>query len=156
MNSDPTRNARGLRIIQTARTENAINQAALEGFRPLVKPVVRSEKIRQAVWVWQNMATGEIQTVGDLRRGPPPPGWKRVIEPTFYYPHAFPEPFAAYLLPPDLQPGERVWLKDLIEDFVARRWNANGFRLASWEAVWDGTDLIVDYDEERDCAESIG
>lgn len=152
----PLRNGRPLRTIRTARTETAINEAVRTGFRPLVKPVVPSKEIRAVYWVWQNTTTGEVKTIGDLRRGPPPPGWKRVIEPTSYYPYAFPAPFAAYLLPPDLQHGERVWLADVIEDLVGTTWNGNASRLPSCEAVWDGTDFQLDYDAGRDRTECIG
>lgn len=148
--------AQGLPIIRTARSATAINEAARAGFFPLVRPVQPSPEIRSVVWVWQNTSTGEIDVIGDLRRGPPPPGWRQVLEPTAYYPGPSGLPFAAYLIPPDLQPGERVWVEDLIEDLVGISWNGNGSRLPSREAVWDGKDLHIDYDPRRHRSECIG
>ena len=46
------------------------------------------------------------------------------------------EPFAAYLIPRDLKAGERVFVEDLIEDFVGGEWNQGDvLRLDSCEAI---------------------
>jgi hypothetical protein len=102
MEDDENKNPKGLRMIKTARTEEAINQAAREGFLPLVRQVKPSKKIRSKFCVWQNLATREIEVVGDFRSERFDVGWKKVIDWTNYYPHSFPEPFAAYLIPRDL------------------------------------------------------
>ncbi|MBE2283546.1 MAG: hypothetical protein IAE77_08785 [Prosthecobacter sp.] len=150
MKADEAPKKKRLRVIKTARTEAAINQAAKAGFRPLVRPVKPSKKIHSKFSVWQNQATGEIEVVGDFRSCHFAEPWTQVIGWTEYYPHAFPEPFAAYLIPPDLQPGERVLVKDLIEDFVGTSWNqGDNYRLESGEAVWDGEDLKIDYQPSR-------
>ncbi len=65
-----------------------------------------------------------------------------------FYPHVTDEPFAAYLIPPDLEVGERVYVEDLIEDFVGARWNQGDvYRLSEAEAIWTGTDLQIDYED---------
>lgn len=138
--------ARGeLRVIRTARTEEEINRAARAGYFPLVRKVSPSPEIRSKFAVYQNPESGEISVVGDYRAG----GWgDEVIEFTFYYPHNFPSPFAAYLLPSDLRIGEVVILEDLIEDLIGNRWNQGDvYRLKSCEAEWDGKDFIIHYDE---------
>lgn len=146
-----------LRVIKTARTVKAMNKAAKEGFRPLVKPVKPSKKIRSKFCVWQNPSTGEIAVRADYRGSGLGGEWKQVIGWTFYYPHSSPEPFAAYLIPADIQPGERVLVKDLIEDFIGMSLNqGDNFRLASCEAVWDGSDLKIDYKPSRDRRMVVG
>jgi hypothetical protein len=51
-----------------------------------------------------------------------------------------------YLIPPDIDLGERVFLEDLIEDFVGAVWNqGNAYRLKSCEAIWNGKAFEIDY-----------
>jgi hypothetical protein len=66
-------------------------------------------------------------------------------------------PFAAYLIPKNIKVGERVFVKDLIEDYIGFEWNqGNTQRLISAEAKWDGTDLIIQYDPKRSVTRAIG
>jgi hypothetical protein len=133
-----------LRIITTARTLEAINKGAKDGYWPLVKPVVPSPAIKSKYAVFQNQTTGEIDVINDYRAENQTKGLTNVIDFTYYYPHHFDNPYAAYLIPPDIKVNERVWLSDLIEDVVGQIWNqGDSYRLPSGEAVWDGTDLIL-------------
>jgi hypothetical protein len=171
-----------LRIIKTARSEKAINEAVEQGFWPLVKPVIPSPDISVKFAVTQNKNTGKITVVNDFRLtdiplvkpvaefSPPlqqdvkdidpifpiPEYVTRdvdavpVIEWTFYYPYNFESPFAAYLVPPDLQVGEIVMLEDLIEDEIGGEWNqGDTYRLASCMAIWDGKEFILQLDPDR-------
>lgn len=157
MSEEPEEYRMNLRIIKTARTLGAINRAAKQGFIPLVKPVVPSKEISSRFRVLQNRFTREIQVVGDLRAQGPNEEWEVVIDWTEHYPHHFREPYAAYLVPPDIKVGERVWLKDLIQDYVGSNWNQGScFRLESWEAVWDGTDFVIAYDPDNDAQFMVG
>lgn len=150
-------NPEGLRVIKTARDEASINDAARRGFRPLVKPVEPSSLIRSKYAVIQNRVTGAIQVIGDYRCLGTAGDEEVVIDFTFYYPHLFPSPFAAYLIPRDLQVGERVYLEDLIEDVVGGSWNqGDTYRLASCVAVWNGKDFELEFDPERDQDVMIG
>ena len=147
----------GLRVIKTARTEKVINKAAKEGFRPLVKPVKPSKKIHSKFCVWQNQTTGEIEVLGDYRINALDGDWKQVIDWTDYYPYNFAMPFAAYLIPADITAGERVYVQDLIEDFIGMSWNqGDTFRLESCEAVWDGSDLKIDYKPAKNQRSIVG
>jgi hypothetical protein len=157
MKTDQAPKKKRLRVVKTARTKEAINKAAKAGFRPLLRPVKPSKQIHSQFCVWQNEITGEIDVVRDLRSFLFKKNWKPVIDWRDYYPHSFPEPFAAYLIPPDLQKGERVLLKDLIEDFRGMTWNqGDNYRLESCEAVWNGSDLKIDYQPSRDRQITIG
>jgi hypothetical protein len=131
------------RTIQTARTIEEINAAARDGFFPLVKLLEPSEEIRSKFSVLQNKTTGEIEVIGDYRSGCGD-DFEIVIGFTYVYPHTFTSPFAAYLIPRDLVPGERVLLVDLIEDFVGVSWNqGDAYRLKACEAIWNGDDFDI-------------
>lgn len=133
------------RVIRTARTEEEINRAARAGYFPLLKKISPSSEIRSKFAIYQDPKSGEISVVGDYRADRQ---GDKVIDFTFYYPHNFPSPFAAYLLPSDLEVGEIVILEDLIEDLISHRWNQGDvYRLKSSRAEWDGKDFIIHHDE---------
>jgi hypothetical protein len=149
-------NPDGLRIINTARTLKKINAAATAGLWPLVKPVIPSPEVQEMVAVFQNKVTGEIKLSGDCRShfGDE---YECVMDYTDYYPYHFPEPYAAYLIPTDLQEGERVWLDDVIEDIVAVFGN-QGYRprLDSCEAIWEQGNFRILFDPKKDAEVWIG
>lgn len=134
----------GLRIIRTARSKEAINEATKKGYWPLVKPVVRNPEIKSKLAVIQNPETGEIEVLADYRgnkliNGKPA---NTVIDFTYYYPYHFENPYAAYLIPSDLKVGEKVFIEDLIEDIIGSRWNQSDcYRKPHCEAIWDGKDF---------------
>ena len=150
---DPKRSPGARRIIKTARTKDEINAAARRGLKPLVLPVTPNAQISSWVAVYQDPETGEIETTGDHRY---PPAGTRVVN-VRYYPYHFVNPFAAYLVPEDLQPGEEVWLEDLIEDIVGV-WGNQGhtYRLESAPARWNGTSFEVLFNPQRDAERWIG
>ena len=76
---------------------------------------------------------------------------------SYYYPYSFKSPFAAYILPKDIEPGERVFLEDLIEDLVGTKWNqGDTYRLESYEAIWTGSDLEIQYNPNRTSSRMVG
>ncbi len=153
---DRNKNSQGLRVIKTARDENSINKAAKSGLYPLIKEVKPSDKIRSKYSVVQHKLTGEIKILGDYRWNDLEE-YEVVIDWTFYYPHSFKSPFAAYLIPKDIQIGERVFIEDLIEDFIGASWNqGDTYRLESCEAIWNGTDLEIQYDPRTNRSDFIG
>lgn len=135
-------NGNVLRVIKTARDKEAINRAANQGYYPLIKKVECSDEIKSKYAVLQNKETGEIKVIGDYRSRYDGDGYEVVIGFTFYYPHHFESPFAAYLIPEDLKAGERVYLEDLIQDYIGGSWNqGDTYRLDGCEAIWNGKDL---------------
>ena len=95
------------RVIATARSLEAINAAVDEGFFPLLRDVVPSQAVHFMIAVGQDPATGKVRRIGDMRDDLR----DLVLEFRNYYPYHFPSPFAAYLLPPDLQAGKRCgWM----------------------------------------------
>tara|TARA_R110000850_G_scaffold135382_3_gene256580 strand:- start:779 stop:1249 length:471 start_codon:yes stop_codon:yes gene_type:complete len=156
MYDQPKENPNNLRVVKTARTVESINQAAKEGFRPLIKPVEPSDQIHYMVGVFQHQETGEIVLSGDCRGGPEP-GFEVALPHRDYYPYFFKEPFAAYLVPPDLGEGARVWIEDVIEDIVAV-WGNQGYqpRLSWCEATWAEGDFTLNFDPNEDAPQWVG
>lgn len=142
------------RIIRTARTVEDINVAARSGLRPLVKPVIPHPDVHFNMAVFQSQATGEIHSCSDVR------AWSDdddLVVHVAYYPYRFPNPFAAYLVPADIAPGEEVWLEDLIEDLVAVRGSQEGNpRLPAAPAIWNGEDFIVLFMPDNDAPHWLG
>ena len=153
-------NSHGLRAIKTARDKDSINKAANHGFKPLLKKVEPSSKIRSKYSVVQNKKTGEIEIIGDFRGrflSDKSEEFVTVIDWTYYYPHHFNSPFAAYLIPHDIVVGERVFIEDLIEDYIGASWNqGDTYRLESCEAIWNGKDLEIQYDPSKNRSDFIG
>lgn len=162
--SNKDENQPDLRVIKTARDESSINDAIKAGFKALIKKVEPSPLIKTKFSVVQNKKTGTIRVYGDYRGNyllenihEDEKDFETVIDWTEYYPYSFKSPFAAYLIPKDIQVGERVFVEDLIEDFVGKAWNqGDRFRLNSCEAIWNGTDLEIQYDPKRDVRVVIG
>lgn len=143
-------NPNNLRVIKTARTEESINAAAREGFRPLLKAVEPSKEIHHLVAVYQNRITGEIELSSDQRWEWQGEGYELVLPFRLYYPYQFPTSFAAYLVPPDLEEGEVVWLEDIIEDIIAV-FGSQGYhpRLEAYEAIWTNGNFKVLFDPKK-------
>lgn len=149
-----------LPVIKTARGREAINEGAKEGFWPLVRRVEPSEKIKNKREVYQNRKTGEVWFNGDYRGGPPGrdrDDWELVIPMFWYYPYAFQDPVAAYLIPDGLEPGQAVIIEDVIEDLPGTAWNQGDCgRLETTIAVWDGSDIQFHSDDEYSVPTVLG
>ena len=167
-------NKSNLIVIKTARDIESINNACREGYYPLIKPVKPLEMIKTKFSVIQNKKTGEVEMIKDYRSGLrnrvayfiddldddsnlENSDFKTVIDWTYYYPYQFNLPFAAYLIPKDLKKGKRVFIEDLIEDYIGHAWNqGDTYRLESCEAIWNGNDLEIQYDPRENISEFIG
>ncbi|WP_372364720.1 hypothetical protein [Candidatus Uabimicrobium sp. HlEnr_7] len=147
-------NEQDLLVIKTAKTEEEINRAAREGFFPLIKVIYPDETIGSPLFVSQHKKTGEIYT----RYMESSQDIKPLIN-SYYYPHRFPNPFAAYLIPKDLKKGTRVWVECVIQDIVAafgnEGYNSNS-RLISGEAIWNGKDLEIQFNPNTDAEVWLG
>jgi hypothetical protein len=133
------------------------------GFTPIIQPVVQSPKIRSKFAILRNKSTGHFEVIYDFRAK----GYslfadleseiETVIGFKNYYPHHFENPYAAYLIPADIEVGETVWIEDVIEDIVQGSWNqGDTFRLNCCEATWDGTELIINFKPRRDNTIMVG
>ena len=146
-------NMRFFRVIETARNKDSINEAVKNGFRVIIKKVEPSSQIRSKYSVVQHKKTGEIEVFKDTHDRLDFDtflDYKTIIDWTFYYPYNFESPFAAYLIPPDLKKGERVFVEDLIDDIVESIWNqGDAYRLDCCEAIWNGNELLIQNEPEE-------
>ena len=148
--------------IETGRTEDEINDAISIGFTPIFREVAPSPNLNKQFRILQNRNSNEIFVDND--GGDPRTGekkdihnedlWQVIVPWQEYYPHHFRSPYAAYLIPPGLKPGQKVILKDVIEDYYAGEQHIKGGgltnRCASLEAVWNGKDLEIEYNRYGD------
>jgi len=134
-----------LRRIKTLRTEEEIDEAIKAGYKVLKQKVKPSKSIRVTDLHIRDKQTGKIE-VKPYSYHALPHDYDRyeVVEQRTYYPYTFPSKVAAYLLPDDLQVGERVILEDLIEDIVGESHAWGTYRLDSVEAIWNGKKFEVD------------
>jgi hypothetical protein len=143
---------RFLRIIETARNKDSINEAAKNGFRLIIKKVEASSLIRSKYSVVQHKKTREIEVIKEFQDRldfDANPDYKTIIDWTFYYPYNFESPYAAYLIPPDVKKGQRVMVEDVIEDIVEYiSAEGIGHRLQKCEAIWNGKDLILQLEKD--------
>jgi hypothetical protein len=153
----------GLRTISTARSIEAMNAGVKAGLRPLVQQVKPRPEIRSKMKLFQDKRTGEVVASGDFRSngsmiiGGRSEEMQELTDWVWYYPHHQDLPFAAYLLPADLEIGERVWLEDVIEDLISGRWNqGDTYRLRHCEAIWNGEKFELQFSADRDLRIMIG
>ena len=148
------------RIVKTARTLEEINKAVKDGFTPLVKKIIPSNKIKSKYCIYQNVVSGEFVELNDFRsvhEYESNKEWKMVIDWTFFYPYLHLQPYSAYLLPSDIEVGEQVILEDVIEDLVEIRLNQGDvYRLETCKATWTGTDFELDYNPNKSIRLGIG
>ena len=144
------------RVIKTARTVEAINKSAKEGYFPLITKVGDLSLFRSKCLFSQNLKTGEITAVvsdfrsfgGFLKEDDPNQKHFRFDKPTYKYEYDI--PFAAYMIPNDLNIGEIVFIEDIIEDYMDTYWNqGNVTRLMQGEANWTGEEFKIIQEKPR-------
>lgn len=154
------KNKNNLRVIKTARSMIRINLAVLFGYKPIVKAVKPDENRESKFTIYKNKKTGYFfKLIGDYRFGSMynKNEYEQVVYWTFYSSPRHTRPYAAYLIPKDIKIGERVFVKDLIENFVGQTWNqGNSWRLKSCEAIWNGEELEIQFNPEKDVVRMYG
>jgi len=130
-------------VIKTLRGEEEIAEAINAGRKVLKEEVKPLDDIQVTDLHIKNKKTGNITIEAySFHSIAYDDGYKPVKKVT-YYPYKFPTT-AAYLLPDDLEAGDRVILDDLIEDIVGASHPWGRYRLDSAEATWNGERFIVD------------
>ncbi len=133
-----------LRTIKTLRGKEEIKNAINSGQKVLKQKVEPLENIRVTDLHIKDKETGKVKIEPYSFHALPDDDSKyEIVKEATYYPYKFP-PTAAYLLPDDIEVGERVILEDLIEDIVGASHSCGTYRLDSAEATWNGESFIVD------------
>lgn len=133
-----------LRIIKTLRGEEEIEDAINSGQKVLKQKVKPLENIHVTDLHIKNKKTGKVTVEPySFHNFPDATSDCKIVKEVTYYPYKFP-PTAAYLLPDDIEVGERVILDDLIKDIVGASHPWGRYRLNNTEAIWNGEGFIVD------------
>lgn len=169
-------NRENLLVIQTARSIEAMKEVSKKGLRPLIYATGTCSKIGGKLRIFQHIKTGEVWSSGDFRNSEPtsdevqermeklvddpitPEEFKKwvasikndwiEVAPWFNYRPDESFPYAAYLVPPDLSIGQRVYLNDVIEEIPITIWNQGDTeRLKSCYAVWTGGSFELEIPE---------
>lgn len=137
--------------IATARNIDDIKRAASTGFWPDIRKVeYKDGEIQEKLGLYQNALTGEVKVIGDYRsvidlRNNAQSDWHEVIPVTFYYSNYQNSPFAAYLIPKDLEDGSAVLIPDPIEDILGSTWNqGDRYRAVNVTAKVISRKVIID------------
>ena len=148
----------GLPIIQTARSLAAIEDGVIRGYRPLFVQADYASKVGRKFWVSLPPKSGELIYGSDFRGMVMPPNLEDKKDwPSIYVKYDSDRnssPLAAYMIPEDLNPGDRVFVADIIEEIVFQTWNqGDSWRQKRGEAVWTGEVLEI---ERRDSIMMVG
>jgi len=146
-----------LRIIKTARGIEDINKAADMGFVPLVKKLKPLKKLFHTIGIFRNKKTNKIEEAesyvvyrqyGEITSYEDEDEWELVVPFHSHYPYKFDSHIAAYLIPHDIEKGEKVILEDLVEDYYGGSFWSHNIRVESLQAIWTGDDFSILYDSE--------
>jgi len=148
-----------LRVIKTARCIEDINKAADMGFIPLVKKLKPLKQLFRTIGIFRNKKTNKIEEAedyvvyeqyGNITSYEDENEWELVVPFHSYYPYKFDSQYAAYLIPHDIDKGEKVILEDLIEDYYGGSFWSHHIRVESLQAIWTGEDFSILYDPKTD------
>lgn len=119
----------GIKVIKTAHTEDEMNEAVLAGNDILIMPTYVPPIKSENRMMYQHPETGFCELTTDAQRADELErlGYRKFAEPQvgiFEVP-----PFAAYIIPRDLEINETVWLEECIETYPGH---------FSLPAIWDG------------------
>ena len=147
------------RVIKTARCIEDINKAADMGFIPLVKKLKPLKQLFRTIGIFRNKKTNKIEEAedyvvyeqyGNITSYEDENEWELVVPFHSYYPYKFDSQYAAYLIPHDIDKGEKVILEDLIEDYYGGSFWSHHIRVESLQAIWTGEDFSILYDPKTD------
>lgn len=141
-------------MIKTARSLEAMDDAQMRGYTLLFRNTgVENVFGTTKAILYQNDATGKLWWSGDYRCARPDSnkegdGWTLVKDFFFIRPDR-PLPIAAYLIPPNVKEGTKIYIEDVIEDRTVVLWNqGNAQRRVHETAIWDGTDFVFTEDSD--------
>lgn len=126
----------GIRVIKTAHTEDEMNEAVLAGYDIMIMPTYVTPPRSENQMMYQHPETGfcelttDSQRVVELERL----GYRKFSEQQVGVFDA--PPFAAYIIPRDLEINEMVWLEECIDAYPEH---------FSLPAIWDGYHFDTGY-----------
>ena len=136
-----------LRVIKTIRGARAIKAAKEMGLKLIELRAEVSDQFKVKYKKMKDKLTGKIVTLGDFREDHyfRKSRYKTLVDWTSKNPSKFFSPFAAYIVPKDLESGERVLINDVITNHVSGSWNQGDvYRLSKSEATGNGRGFVID------------
>ncbi len=148
---------KGLPIIQTARSLAAIEDGVRRGYRPLFVGADYKGGVGKKLCVSYCSKANAVLYQSDFRAMfGPLSGSENGISAIMvrHDDDRHPSPLAAYMIPDDIEPGDKVYVADIIEEIVKQNWNqSDSWRLTSSDAIWTGEALKI---EVRDPIQIVG
>lgn len=144
------KNYENLPVVRTARSFAAMQDGISRGDRLQIMPAGPTSNIGDIYSAIRNISTGNIIYQRGTTHGrdglTEDHDWEFISEGFLHRPgQTF--PFAAYLIPADVLPGQRVFVEDLIEDVISfKSNNGDSTRRNSCSAIWLGYQLKLEDD----------
>ncbi len=130
-----------LRVIKTARDIDSINKYSKNGYITLNRNVYYSPLVGKQSSQSKKVDSSKAERNILLKI------IKKVTDNIYHFFYRFKSPQSAYLIPNDLFIGQKVFIEDLIEDFVGASTIINSVktlnRASCAEAIWNGKDLEI-------------
>lgn len=150
-------NRKGLREVRTVYDVAELNNAVEKGSICLVKQKELNDDLKIFALLLRNRATGEYVVVPGrtvyTRKAPltySEAEWE-LVQTVEGYARRIRNAsnWGAYVLPRDAKLGERFFIAELIEDFVASKFWYTVRPAETAEATWDGSELVIDHTSYR-------
>lgn len=149
----------GMREVKTVYNVDDLNDAIAQGLICLVKKKEFNAGLNISALLLRNSETGEYivvpdRTVRQQYSGIPftysEDEWALVQKVEGYARRIHNEcNWGAYVLPADAKNGETFFIRELIEDLVASEFMNTISPAETAEAIWNGSDLIIDHSSYR-------
>jgi hypothetical protein len=147
-------NENSLPEVETTYDLKRLDRVQEEGRQYLIIPIVKNPELALKSILLRNKDTGEHKIVESRKVFAqygrilefPEAEWDLLHEVSGYARNRNQDQdWGAYILPQNLSEGERVYIPDLIEDFVATRFWGSVYPAGDAEAIWTGTELEIDH-----------
>ena len=136
----------GLKEVRTARSLAALNLAVKEGLNIQLVQLKSDVSLERSFFLVEH-DDGTFSEIVDYRSILMPGSHDKAIIADHYfsqYRYCFDKPWAAYLLPADIEEGDQVFIWDVIQDQEEIRMNHGGsIRRKQGIATWVGGELIM-------------
>ena len=136
----------GLKEVKTARSLAALNLAVKQGLKIQLVQLDADNSLHRSFHLVE-YDDGTYGEVVDYRTIIMPKFQNKPIvasHPFSQYRYCFDNPWAAYLLPVDVEEGDQVFVWDVIQDQVKKQMNHGGsFRQQQCIATWVGGELVI-------------
>ena len=136
----------GLKEVRTARSLAALNLAVKKGLQIQVVQLEADVSLERSFYLVEH-DDGTFSEIVDYRSIIMPSSNDKAIVTDHYfsqYRYCFDKPWAAYLLPADVEEGDRVFVWDVIQDYVETHMNHGGsLRQRQCIATWVGGELVI-------------